>query len=259
MRKYGFKLDVPKPEDYVLGGFMALPKEVLQPDKNWQDFLPVKEYQNLNNIEPYACVTFTILNAIEILIKRKYGLDRNYSDRFLAAMSGTREGGNSPNSVAQYLHSEGVVLQEVWPFDQNIDSFEKFYSPVPPELIELAKEFLNEFDFKYEKVPSNPESISEALTYSPLLISVSAWFERDGKYYKPEGFIDNHATTLIYERENDFRRVFDSYADNEDDPALKDLEWQALPMQAMRFFISKKEKKTSCKQKIKNYFWEIFK
>lgn len=245
MRNYGYKPDIQKPEDYVLGGITKLPREILQADKDWTPFLGVKEYQNLNQIEPFACVSFSVLNCAEILIKRKYGLDRNYSDRFLAMTSGTQEGGNSPNAVAQSLHKEGVVLQDVWPFDQSIDSFEKFYSPIPQGIIDLAKEFLDEFDFKYEKVPSNHKSISEALTYSPVLISVSAWFERNGLYYRPEGFIDNHATTLIYEREGEFRRVFDSYADGQDDPALKDVEWEALPQQCMRFWISRKEKKVS--------------
>ena len=218
MRNYGLRLDEVKDEDYgsqKLGA--VLPFETLQEDGDWSSFLPVKEYQNLNSVEPYACVSFTLLNCVEILIKRQYGEERNYSDRFMAAVSGTKEGGNSPNVVCEFLRKIGVVPQELWPFDSSINTFEKFYAPIPPKLYELAHEFNREWEFKHEFVPSTHEAISQAIKCSPLLISVSAWFEKDGIYYRPEGMTDNHATTMVYEREGDFRRVFDSYADREGD------------------------------------------
>src|SRR3990167_4962175 len=98
MKNYGLIIEKPQKEDYIFGA-SPLPYEELQPDGDWTSFLPYKEIQNLNGIEPYACVSFTILNCVEILIKRKYGKDTNWADRFLAANSGTKEGGNSPNVV----------------------------------------------------------------------------------------------------------------------------------------------------------------
>src|SRR3990167_9136057 len=139
-RNYGFHPDVQKDEDYLLGGSSPLPIEVLQANQDWTLFLPKKEFQNLNAIEPYACVSFTILNCVETLIKRKYGIETNWSDRFLAANSGTKEGGNSPNVVCEFLRKLGVVPQEFWPFHCSITSFEKFYEPIPENLKELAKE-----------------------------------------------------------------------------------------------------------------------
>ena len=260
MRNYGLKLDTPKPEDYIFGGGMV-PMETLQPDGDWSGFLPVKEYQNLNGIEPYACVTFTILNCIEILIRQQYGIEKNYSDRFLAAISGTKEGGNSPSTVCEFLRKIGVVPQEIWPFDESIKTFEKFYEPIPPKLYELAQEFNREWDFKHEFVPLNHDAISAALKCSPLLISVSAWFERDGKYYRPEGMTDNHATTMMYERQGEFMRVFDSYADRQDDPAIKDIEWGAIPMQVKRFFVKRKNTIDPAWSKLGFYgkIWNIIK
>lgn len=237
-RNYGLILDQPKPEDYVLGA-SPLALEILQEDKDWTPFLPDKEFQNLNGIEPYACVTFTLLNCIEILIKRQYGEERNYSDRFLAAVSGTKEGGNSPHTVCEFLRKVGVVPQDIWPFDGEVNSFDEFYKPIPPKLYELAKDFNREWSFKHEFVSSNHKEISKALKSSPLLISVAAWFERRGKYYRPEGGIDNHATTMFYEREGEFRRVFDTY----DSPHIKDVEWASIPMTVKRFVIKKKFEK----------------
>ena len=239
MKSYGLLPDVYNPEDYKFGSGQ-IPMEVLQENGDWTSYLPAKEYQNLNGIEPYACVTFTILNCIEILIRKQYGVETNWSDRFLSAISGTKEKqGNSPNVVAQSLRDKGVVLQDVWPLNQSINSFEKYYENIPPALLELAKEFNNEWDFRYDNVLVNHLAIASALQASPLLFTVTAWFERNGKYYNP-GMPNNHATTLIYAHPDDFYRVFDSYADGEGDPALKDVEWEAIPMTVKRFWIKKK-------------------
>jgi len=240
-KKYGLLIEKPKEEDYIFGA-SPLTYEELQPDGNWTEFLPYKEIQNLNGIEPFACVSFTILNCLEILIKRKYGIDTNWSDRFLAAISGTGAGGNSPNAVSEFLRKLGVVPQEVWPFNEKVKSFEDFYSPIPDEIYTLAKDFLAEYDFKYEFVPVNNDSIAKALKTSPLLLAVSAWYLKDsGIYFKPDGVEDNHATTLVAIKEGEYKRVFDSYADGEGDPYLKEYDWNASHAVIMRFHIAKKE------------------
>lgn len=230
MREYGLKIDPQTPEDYQFG--VSLPFEVLQDGGDWIDYLPHKELQNLNNIEPYACVSFTILNCIEILIKRKYGLEQNWSDRFLAAVSGTKEGGNSPKTVCQFLRKIGVVPQDVWPFDESVNTFEKFYEPLPPKLYELARDFLNEWTFRYELVEK--DAISHALKCSPLGISVTAWHQKDGMYYKPEGLTDNHFTTLIAIKENEYKKVFDSY-----DSFIKYYDWNADHAVIQRYWIAR--------------------
>lgn len=233
MRQYGLKLSRPKGQDYIFGS--SLPMTVVNPTGDWSDYLPVKEFQNLNGIETYACVTFTILNCIETLIKYKYGEDVNYSERFLASVSGTKEGGNDPQVVCEFLRKIGVVPQDLWAFD--VSTFEEFYKPIPPKLYELAREFNEKWDFLHEYVPTTKEAISQALKCSPLLISVSAWYiNGNGRYYRPQGMQDNHATTLFYESEGNFRRVFDSY----DSPFIKDVEWDAIPMMIKRFSIEKK-------------------
>jgi len=247
--KYGLIIDKIEEGDYVLGGVSMLPKEELQPDGDWTPFLPKKEVQNLNGIEPYACVAFTILNCVEILIKRKYGLDRNYSDRFLAAISGTKEGGNSPQRVAEFLRKAGVVKQEDWAFDESIDTFEKFYEPLPPKLLELAREFNREWDFKHEYVEG--QDIDEAIKYSPLLMSVAAWHNDGQFFYKPSGASDNHATTYV--RKNlDHRLVFDSY-----DNHLKKVHLNAIPKVAKRFWIKKKSKKQLTLRETIKRLWRL--
>lgn len=235
-KKYGLKLRPVSSKAYkFLGG--QVPVEVLQPDMDWTPFLPEKEFQNLNMIEPYACVPFTILNCAETLIKRKYGLDRNYSDRFLATVIDTRKGGCDPEDACEFLRKIGVPLQEEWPFDESINTTEKFFAKLPPKLYEIAQEFNKEWIFMYDVVPSVPSEISTALTCSPLLGSVYGWKRRpDGLYYRPKGYRDNHATTMFYLKEGEFRRYFDTY----ENPHIKDVEWGTVPMRVVRFWITKR-------------------
>ena len=70
---------------------------------------------------------------------------------------------------------------------------------------------------------------------------------------------DNHATTMFYERKGSFRRVFDSYADQKDDPAIKDVEWNAIPMAVKRFRIKKRTEPEKKGCWLRRYFNEIFK
>lgn len=236
--KYGLKLDEPSPEHWVFGS-SPIPYEILQSNGDWSDYLVVKEIQNLNQIEPFACVVFTLLNCIEILIKRKYGIEVNFSDRFLATAVNTRGQGCTPQQACEFLRKIGVVPQEIYPFDETINTEDKFFATIPNSLFELAKEFNEEWDFKHEFVNPNEEDITTALKSSPLLISVYAWVSNfKGLYYRPIKAVDNHATTLIYQREGEFRRVFDSY----DSPHIKDIEWKDIPMVVKKFHIEKKIK-----------------
>ena len=168
----------------------------------------------------------------------------DFSDRFLAAISGTKDQqGNSPRAVGDALRSHGVPLEEVWPFSHDISTFENYYAEIPDEVKQIAKEFTDEWVFSYENVPTNPDAISAALKCSPLLMSVYAWLEGpDGRYIRPPGYSDIHATTLVYERVGEFRRVFDTYADGLGDPAIKDVHWEAMPEVVKRFYIKKRDK-----------------
>ncbi len=78
MRNYGYIPDIDKEEDYVFGGGQVS-GEIINPSGNWKPYLPVKELQNLNNIEVFACVSFTILNCIEILLKKQL-LDGKFTE-----------------------------------------------------------------------------------------------------------------------------------------------------------------------------------
>ena len=96
---YGFILEPPKETDFIFGA-QQLGDAPLQPDANWSGYLPDIEQQRLYGVETYACVSFTTLSIVEILERKLYGATSNWSDRFLALISGTKEKqGNTPSNV----------------------------------------------------------------------------------------------------------------------------------------------------------------
>lgn len=232
-KNYGLKIDpVVIGKDYVLGSYGSLDGEVLQPDGQWDAWLPVDELQNLNGIEPFCCVTEAALNCVETLIRRQFGAERNYSDRLLATISGTAAlQGNSLQAVSEMLRKEGDVLEAQWPFDSTITTFEKFYAPVPDHLLILAKEFVAEFAYNHEYVPCDPSSLKKALTYSPLNVATYAWIEDSttGLYYFPPGYPANHCVMLYGYVEGQYWKIFDSC-----DNTHKRMRWDTQFAQAKR-------------------------
>ena len=210
-KNYGLIIDERKPEDWIMGGTGNLKGVVLQENGQWDEFLPLFEAQ-YNPVETYACASFGTLNAIEILLKRMFGADENYSDRFLAKVSGTDpKTGNSPQTVAEYLRKIGVPLQSKWDFTSDIDTSEKFYAPIPAKLFDYAKEdFSNKFILKHQYVNGNPEDIKAALRYSPVAMSVTAWYEENGVFVQRG--TDNHWVVCYgYDDTKQAYKVFDSY------------------------------------------------
>lgn len=233
-RNYGLIIEPPKETDFIFGGRM-LGDAPVQPDANWSGWLPDVEVQNLNGIEPYACVSFGTLNIVEILERQEYGATDNWSDRFLATTSGTAAlRGNTPTLVGDFLRKKGCVKEKDLPFDSSINTFEKFYAPIPANLRTLALEFPLEYAFGYEYVPSNYDAMMEALKYSPLLFTTYAWTKNEnGLYYRPQGLTDNHATVCYGYVRNNYWLIFDSYTDG--GSALKKVAWDSLPQQCFRY------------------------
>jgi|CXWL01.1.fsa_nt_gi hypothetical protein len=234
MNNHGLQIEDPKPEDYVFGG-NQLGDSPIQPDANWSGYLPDVEIQNLNGIEPSACVTFATLNIVEILERKLYGGTNNWSDRFLATISGTKERkGNSPNNVAYVLKDKGCVEERDLPFDSSITTYDSFYALIKESLHTLALQFKAEFAFGYEYVKPNHDDLMDALKYSPLGFSVYAWIQdENGLYYRPSGASDGHYTVCIGYVRNNYWIIFDSYAPN--GSAIKHVKWDSLPLVAYRY------------------------
>lgn len=221
MKNYGFLPPVQDERDYIFGAVNQLGGIPLVPDGQWDSFLPVDEVQNMNGIEPYACVSFTINNCIEILQRQEFEQTENYSDRFLATISGTAaKMGNDPKTVGQRFKDNGCPKEYEWPFDSTIDTFEKFYAFIPRALYDLALQFKDKFTFGYEWVGTTQQSMMDALQYSPLGVSVYAWVQDAGFYIRPQGASSTHFTVIYGYKRNEYWKCFDSY-----DNTHKKLRW----------------------------------
>ena len=172
--RYGFFFDEEKEKDYIFGA-QKLPDTVLQENADWREYLPKEESQVAKGRETYACVVFTILNCIEILHRRLYNEEINLSENFLAILAETQKnGGSAPRAVCDILLDKGSPHEREFPFG------EPFTREIPQEIYDFAKKFLEEYNFGYEKVPTeNWETIREAAKRSPLLVSVYAWANPD--------------------------------------------------------------------------------
>ena len=210
--RYGLQIIEREPEDYVFGS-AELSEKVINPSGDWTDFLPDVEYQKKGTCETMSCVSFGTLSIIETLAKYIYGFEWNKSDRFTAIMSETTESGNSPNKVAQSIRHDGTILEDFLPFSKDILTFDNYMSPQPmkPEYLVFGAKWAEEWELTHRWINNTPSEIREALKRSPLGVSVHAWKEKDGIYYKDENDTDNHWTVLFKMNDDGTYQIFDTY------------------------------------------------
>jgi len=226
-----------KETDYILGG-KKLPTEIIQPTGQWET--PQVEFQR-RSLEPMACVSFSLLNCLEILFEKKYGNKINKSDRFLAKISETTRSGNSFRKVAEAIRKKGAVKEEVWSYPDTT-SWAEYYKVIPNSVFRKAEEWLQGYSFGYEWVYSwaglsiaqKQQKLMEALQYSPLQIPVYAWGRQKGGIYLDENRQPNHGTTLYGYVAGKYWKIFDSYNN-----FYKKLEWNYNFRFAMRFNLLK--------------------
>lgn len=223
MKNFGYIEPIIKNEDFVFGSGQ-LTGEILEPTGDWSKYLPEKELQ-AKNFETFNCTAFATCNIIEILTKRKYNEDVNYSDRFLGIVAGTRPPGNDPLKVAQAVRDNGLV-PEYSHFSLPAETVDDYYSfgDNEKDLRSIGKSWLDSWEFRYDIVPTTPETMMEALRYSPLGVAVYGWIKEGEYYVRPEGVSPNHWTVAVVGyKEGQYWLIYDSYEDS--DSPIKKLPW----------------------------------
>jgi hypothetical protein len=213
--KYGFVKPEITPDNWVLGSITA-PK-IFEPQGDWTKYLPEKEIQAKNGVETYNCTSFGTLSIIETLINRITSETKNYSDRFVGIMAGTKAPGNSPHVVAEAIRKNRLLEEAILPFSDDIRTIDEYYSfkgANPQECKDKALEFPYELNHYWlwtheQTKEERTEKIREALKYSPLGISVSAWYKK-GDVYVDNSQPNNH-WTMLYGEDKKGWKVFDSY------------------------------------------------
>lgn len=235
-----------KPSDRRYAGFAG---EILRADGNWSDFLPNPEDQRKNNVESSSCYVSASQYIIAILLEEKYGIkDSDFSARFNALLSDGTPNGGDPLRGGMSLKRDGLIPELMMPFNDEILSWNDFHSwkgVIKNLCIEKGKDFLKEYSLNFKVVVEKDLPVAtkyillkEALKHSPVALSYTAWYEKNGKYYKPEGLRDNHliAGVALSVDENNSITILDTYA-----PHKKVLEPNANFEFAMSWEIERKQ------------------
>lgn len=209
----------------VLGNYVhgdgLLGDQPINPSGQWDAHLPETHQQNENGFEPNDCVTEATINCVETLEMQEYGTNSGWARRFLAKNSGTDvRGGNDPQTVSQSLKNAGCVQSSWYPFTAT--TFQEFYQDLTQSLKTLAIGTFAKFSYGHSWVNADPQSMMDALTFSPLSAAGYAW-ETDpttGYYITPQGAVPEHDFMVYGYEANNFWKVRDSYA-----PFEKKLAW----------------------------------
>lgn len=212
MENFGLIEVARKPQDWFIGGdgdfFSPLNSKPLITGNNWETWLPVVEYQNNGGFDRMACVTYSDMNTLEILHKKVAGVELNFSDRYIAKLSGTTKFGNSVDIVFDAIRKYGLVLESDW---QDVNTnWDDYYKEVPAEVITKGQKFLDKWDIYREYVATyKKDLIFEALNYAPLQVIVR--YDSGDGLLNPTGKY-NHAVTCFGAKYGEYWLIFDHYS-----------------------------------------------
>lgn len=199
---YGFQKPEILPDQWILGG-----QETLQPDGQWDAYLPIYEPQFENGYDTYGCTVWGTQNAIEIFLKKTTGIEYNFSERFNYILAGVRPPGADPHHVMESVRRYGLIPNQSLPM---APTFEEFLKPDPMDdkLLAIGRHWKRKNTFTHSWV-RGAEEMKKALQSSPLCVSVSAWY-RDGDVYVDNGKPNNHWCVCFGWNDKGWK-IFDSY------------------------------------------------
>jgi len=207
IKNYGLIEDeiVISDDDYLLG---ALSQKVVNESGNWEKWLPVYEPQ-ASKYETFGCTAWATLNQVECYLKHATGTEFNYSDRFTYILANISPPGAPPSRAYEAIRKKGVIDDLLLPY---ADTYDEFLQPNPmmKNFLRKGLDWLSNYKFFHEWV-KNPthDKLKEALKYSPVCVSVTAWIE-EGGLYVDKGQKNTH-WTMLFKYDGDSPVIFDSY------------------------------------------------
>lgn len=231
--KSGFIEAIPEVADYILGGPNQALKIILSAERDYTNFLPTGETQS-RNFDTYACVSFSALNNLEIIYKKQFGTEVNWSDRYLASMSETIAGqGNTFKKVSDAVRKFGVVPEEEYLWSGN--SEQEYLKKPTQSTVDKGRAWLQSFEVQYEWVGwggCNPETLYNALQFGPLQVSVDSSATQTGIVSSNT----DHAVTLYKGTRGRSHGIFDQY-----NGFAYEVPWNFYFGSAMQFSLMKKK------------------
>jgi hypothetical protein len=221
-----------KEKDWIFGSTsqIAAITEFL-PSGDWRGLLPTAERQSSKFFDTMSCVTFSAMNVFETklnLMKLQGKLhplmikefeeagyfdvngNFNFSDRFIAKLSGTSKQGNSLNAVAEAIRKNGLVPESAWPWDANaVFTWEEYMAEIPQEVKDIGtKVFLKWIKINWEWILDTNASVDYAaemfdkhLVESPIQVATavcSGWNSADVTPVPRCDYPIAHATMISY-------------------------------------------------------------
>ena len=249
IKNYGFKLPViDTKKDYILGKERHAPFEIINPSGQWEEHIQPFESQ-FKTIDTSSCTAYASIKSITALLHYLYGMNENYSERFLAIMSDQEILGNDPHKVLESIRKDGCIADALLPFTDDITSFEEYLTPKPmtAELKSVGRDWVSLFDFKHEylfhqesdiDIAEKQQLIIDGMKRSPVNVSVRAWSKTGELYTKKPNTPDTHFTTIKGYVEGQYWIVDDSYL--ADGVPIKKLAWDYDFQIAKGIFIRKR-------------------
>lgn len=237
IRDHGFRGEEFTEDMYMFGASKFADRPVLMPGGHgWEQYKPEPELQFRGRFDSKNCSNYGTHNALETLAAfHDFGdFPKNCSERYSGVGTGTTQDGNTPHKVIEIIRKDiGVIPEALLPFSDDIDSWEKYYSPNPMrrDLLDEGKGVLLRYEighdwvFKGGIVAENQERLKEALSRGTVAVSVLAWKwhvfpDGETRYRKNPGEGDTHWVQLLDYIEGDYWLVYDHY-----DKVLKKLDW----------------------------------
>ena len=211
--------------DYVLGAESVKPLFEVPQGQNHL-YLPAGELQNIGE-EKMSCVTRAFLNKLETdlnfalatnllnpetvsWLKTNGYLNENkveFSDAYIAILSGTTRQGNSLKSPADAIHNFGLIPKKTLP---QLDTFDAENNParITQAMRDLGKAFIARLPINYSR--SEEKDFNKA---SGVIVGLYAWPEPKDGVYPRVSFSPNHCVYIW----SPVRWVcFDNYLDSVD-------------------------------------------
>lgn len=168
-----------QPTDYFAGVNSPIEYKIRLQDGNWTPYTWSKNlqwaYDNKGNyVDQMACVTHSMLTAIESQEFFLTGKKVKYSRRWIAKMSGTTKQGNYLYKVADTIRHYGLILEEDYPTPAKY-TWNEFYEELGEKMIPLSQKglaWLQKWNFQYEFLPVSDPNIDHHLKHSPLQVVI---------------------------------------------------------------------------------------
>ncbi len=180
--------------------------------------MPTYEPQFGEGWDTDGCTVWGTLNALEFLFNKIFGVEANFSERFTYNLVPVRPPGSDPHKVAETVRSRGVVDQTKLPMTETFEDF-CLPDPMPADLLILGQQWLGKFGFGHEWVFKEYHDqeervylMKDALKYSPLGVSVTAWFQDNDGIYIDNGMSNSHWCVCFgWDDTKNAWKIFDSY------------------------------------------------